>query len=129
MAARAGAQDKVGRHPSPPHSSEVLVEGDLVAARIGAQAGHDARLLVVAHALLEEVGLAPARPRAPASQPHPRTPASRPSTPPPCESPHLVRHPGPRVSSARRLHASKTAPAPLSAWPWAHLHGRRQPRT
>jgi len=69
VAARAGAHDRVGRHPAPPHCSEVLVEGDLVAARVGAQAGHDARLLVVAHALLEEVGLAPARPRAPVAAP------------------------------------------------------------
>ena len=32
-----------------------------MAARVGAQAGHDARLLVVAHALLKKVGLAPAQ--------------------------------------------------------------------
>ena len=47
--------------------SEVLVEGDLVAARVGAQAGHDARLLVIAHALLKEVGLAPVQPNVTAS--------------------------------------------------------------
>ena len=40
--------------------SEVLVEGDGVRAGSGGQARHDARLLVIAHPLLKEVGLAPA---------------------------------------------------------------------
>jgi hypothetical protein len=111
-AARIGGQNRAGFYPTLPHSSEVLVEGDLVAARVGAQAGHDARLLVVAHALLEEVGLAPARRRAAASQPRLPTVALQPSTPPPCKpSFTLVRHPCPCVSPARRLHANNTTPA------------------
>ena len=43
-----------------PGGSKVLVKGDGVRAGCGRQARHDARLLVVAHPLLEEVGLAPA---------------------------------------------------------------------
>ena len=49
--------------------SEVIVEGEGVHAVAG-QPSHDSCLLVVAHALLEEVGLAPADRPSSLSDPH-----------------------------------------------------------